>query len=785
MSATNFTPIQLYRTSTAAAAPTAGNLAAGELAINLTDEKLFFKNAAGVVKLLASNSGSLGSVTSVAVSGGTTGLTTSGGPITSSGTITLAGTLGVANGGTGTATAFTAGSVVFAGASGVYSQDNANLFWDDTNNRLGIGTSSPDSKLHVEGTGGLRIGFGGASINYYNADSHLFFNGALNAERMRITSAGGLAVGTTTDPGAGNIGLAAGKFLQYSSTAYMTPEDNVAGARIVTPGAFNLATGGTAVRMTVDGSGNVGIGVTPNTWASGTTALQVKGVNLYSFTGVNNFLSSNAYYDGVAWKYQGGGNAAQYQLQNAEHIWYGAASGSTGGTISWLERMRIDSSGNVGIGTSSPTSRVTISSGQFTSPALNIIGGGPNQGWLRLGNNADIKGGDDLLGMTFTVGAAERMKIDSVGNVGIGTSSPTERLSLVSTDTYQFSFKNSSASSIGAIGYSSADNMLFYGNGTERMRIDASGNVGIGTSSVTPVFGTTVKVYNAGSGGTLEVGGATINARLFGSEGAGIAGVGTTTNTAFNFITNNAERMRIDGSGNVMVGTTATTSAFCVARGAGVAAAISLRGGNVAEASEFWVAQGSGGTEAYLYNRANGPMIFGTNNTERARIDSSGNLLVGTTTAAASTQSGIVSLPDVAGGASALVIGHANGVASGNSYEVYSYNGGVIGAITQNGTTGVLYTTASDVRLKHDIVDAPDAANVIDAMQVRSFKWNADNNEQRYGFVAQELLEVAPEAVHQPADPDEMMAVDYSKLVPMLVKELQSVRARLAELEGK
>lgn len=55
MAATGFTPIQLYRTSTAAATPTAGNLADGELAINLTDEKLYFKNAAGTVKLLAAN----------------------------------------------------------------------------------------------------------------------------------------------------------------------------------------------------------------------------------------------------------------------------------------------------------------------------------------------------------------------------------------------------------------------------------------------------------------------------------------------------------------------------------------------------------------------------------------------------------------------------------------------------------------------------------------------------------------------------------------------------------
>jgi len=55
MAASGFTPIQLYRTTTAAAVPLAADLAAGELAINTTDEKLYFKNAAGTVKLLASN----------------------------------------------------------------------------------------------------------------------------------------------------------------------------------------------------------------------------------------------------------------------------------------------------------------------------------------------------------------------------------------------------------------------------------------------------------------------------------------------------------------------------------------------------------------------------------------------------------------------------------------------------------------------------------------------------------------------------------------------------------
>ena len=96
-----------------------------------------------------------GTVTSVTLAASTTGLTISGAAsqtITSSGTFTLGGTLAVANGGTGTSTAFTAGSVVFAGPSGVYAQDNANLFWDNANDRLGVGIAVPTASLHVAGT---------------------------------------------------------------------------------------------------------------------------------------------------------------------------------------------------------------------------------------------------------------------------------------------------------------------------------------------------------------------------------------------------------------------------------------------------------------------------------------------------------------------------------------------------------------------------------------------------------------------------------------------------------
>ena len=125
------------------------------------------------------------------------------------------GTLPVANGGTGTNTAFTAGSVVYAGTSGVYSQSNANFFWDATNSRLGIGNAVTNTKLDVNGpasvtsfTGTTRLGVtvqGATSSNDY---SGIDFTQSNNVPRARIASVFGgggssLSFGTSNNYGLG------------------------------------------------------------------------------------------------------------------------------------------------------------------------------------------------------------------------------------------------------------------------------------------------------------------------------------------------------------------------------------------------------------------------------------------------------------------------------------------------------------------------------------------------------------------------------------------------------
>ena len=193
MAATNYTPIQLYRTTTAAATPSAGNLADGELAINTTDEKLYFKNTAGVVKLLASSAGASGTVTSVDVSGGTTGLTFSGGPITSSGTITMAGTLDADNGGTGQSS-YTVGDILYASSTTALSK----LADVATGNALisgGVGVAPSWGKIglttHVTGT--LAVGNGGTGAT--TLTGVVIGNGT--SAFTTVTAPSGTIVGTT------------------------------------------------------------------------------------------------------------------------------------------------------------------------------------------------------------------------------------------------------------------------------------------------------------------------------------------------------------------------------------------------------------------------------------------------------------------------------------------------------------------------------------------------------------------------------------------------------------
>ena len=171
---------------------------------------------------------------------------------------------------------------------------------------------------------------------------------------------------------------------------------------------------------------------------------------------------------------------------------------------------------------------------------------------------------------------------------------------------------------------------------------------------------------------------------------------------------------------------------------------------------------------------------------ERFRLDSSGHLnfacttispgLGNTDTGTAIRADGIIATSSASGYVSINRNGDGTRIQFNNS-------GNTRGTITVTGTT-TAYNTSSDRRLKSNIQDAASASSKIDAMKVRQFDWTEDGKHQDYGMIAQELQSIEPLAVSGSEDSTDMMGVDYSKLVPMLIKEIQELRSRVAALEA-
>lgn len=111
---------------------------------------------------------------------------------------------------------------------------------------------------------------------------------------------------------------------------------------------------------------------------------------------------------------------------------------------------------------------------------------------------------------------------------------------------------------------------------------------------------------------------------------------------------------------------------------------------------------------------------------------------------------------------------------------------GAAGSITTNGSGTAAYLTTSDERLKQDIVPMAPQGSVIDALKPRQFAFKADPSKTVFGFIAQELYEVYPDAVHVGGDDpkENPWGTDDSKLMAVMVKELQELRARVAGLEA-
>jgi hypothetical protein len=247
-----------------------------------------------------------------------------------------------------------------------------------------------------------------------------------------IFAAAGTGTSVGLNVGSGKV-LTVGGIASHAAGSAAAPTITATGdtnTGIFFPAADTIAfTEGGTEAMRIDSSGNVGIGVTPSAWGGTYKAEQIGAKAAVSYTSLGNgytLLTHNAYDSGAgAWKYIANGYASQYTEVDGTHQWSTSASGTAGNAITFTESMRIDTSGNVGIGTTTPKVRLAgkvlsinnPDSGTNYQSSIELLVNGASAGELWANSNEFVIGSFSTQPMVFRTQNTERMRIDSSGNL--------------------------------------------------------------------------------------------------------------------------------------------------------------------------------------------------------------------------------------------------------------------------------------------------------------------------------------------------------------------------------
>jgi len=477
--------------------------------------------------------------------------------------------------------------------------------------------------------------------------------------------------------------------------------------------SFKVGNNGATTAMTINTSGNAFIGATAATWderlgvrPSGTGTV---GIGVYS---------SSASYTGSLIRAQAENTTgANFKLYEGR--------GSGGGVNYWVDGAGgAYFAGNVGIGTSSPSAslsvvkQTTALSGTGNSYGLYMY---PTSSGLTYIDAITGSTGNTSLGFrTYNNGTYNEMRMDSSGNVGIGTSSPSSYSSKLAVVGGQTALVGSASSNPlylqqtgGSSGYTAAIEN-FNSTGTTQY-----GGISIAARGSNPYSGYFSAIRFNFSTGWWEF----VDASNNPAGPINVSGIGRYDNAAFQFYTNNTERMRIDSSGNLLVGVTAQVSAerLNVTRGGSSLRVVHFENTRNASGDELiraWLGSNCNNTSSYHF--------------------------IGTT---------------------------------GGTDRIYIYGNGNV--VNSNNSYGAL----SDENLKENIVDATPKLDALMNVRVRNFNLKDDPEKtKQIGVVAQELETVFPTIVEM--DNKGIKNVKYSVFVPMLIKAIQELKAELDALKG-
>jgi hypothetical protein len=715
-------------------------------------------SATGTLALTSQLTG--GTVTSVGLSSATSGVTIGSTPITTSGTITLA----------------------IATASGSQQGLLSSTDWTTFNNKQNALTNP------VTGTG---------TTNYLPK-----FTGASTIGDSVIQEA------------SSNIGIGGSPSTKLHSfgTIRSSNAGNTINTELQSDGVYSTATDlyllapstksiyfytNNAQKMLLDASGNLGLGVSPSAW-SGFTAMQVLNSSL-STTGSDVFVNANCFFNGSNWRYIASAAASQYYQDAGSSIWRTAPSGTAGNAISFTQAMTLDASGNLMVGTTTAIGKVT-----FQQSTDSTVGG------LAIvsvdGNGAVISRLNDG-GLTFRNGGSERFRIASTGAATFSSSvTATTGLTVGSLGSGSDAIITLATNASGAprtIYYkASTATINFTGTGgTDLMTLTNGGNLGIGTTSPSKkldVFTTAssateyqLSLRNGAGANSVSSG----IAFGFNSSSldpdylSAISSIITDRSTRaadLTFLTaatgTLAERMRITSGGLVGIGTSAPGNYYStkLVVAVGDEDGITIAGGGD---NFLMFADGQTGLDRYRgfihYSHDTNFLAFGSDGAERMRITSGGDLIVGAT-----------SIPGAGSSTTGVSLGASGYITAQRAAATVGYfgrsNDGELFAFYNNTTqvgnisvaaSSTSYNTSSDYRLKQDLKDFS-GLDLVTKIKTYDYEWKADKT-RNYGVIAHELQSVINYAVTGVKDGKEMQGVDYSKIVPVLIKAIQELNDKI------